>query len=81
MSAPAALCYSKLFYPETEESKNRAETMKIEKRYISKPTGGIFYDSDSGCILTETVLIQGCNQRFMDWQPGARTANGTYPCH
>lgn len=31
MSAPAALCYSKLFYPETEESKNKAENMIIEK--------------------------------------------------
>jgi pyrimidine nucleoside transport protein len=31
MSAPAALCFSKLFYPETEESKNKAENMIIEK--------------------------------------------------
>jgi pyrimidine nucleoside transport protein len=31
MSAPAALCYSKLFYPETEDSKNKAENMTVEK--------------------------------------------------
>lgn len=31
MSAPAALSYSKLFYPETEESKTKAESMIIEK--------------------------------------------------
>jgi pyrimidine nucleoside transport protein len=31
MSAPAALCYSKLFYPETEESRNRAENITVEK--------------------------------------------------
>jgi nucleoside permease NupC len=31
MSAPAALCYSKLFYPEIEESKNKAENMIIER--------------------------------------------------
>jgi Nucleoside permease len=31
MSAPAALCYSKLFYPETEESMNKAKNMIIEK--------------------------------------------------
>ncbi|XP_069702918.1 uncharacterized transporter YutK-like isoform X2 [Periplaneta americana] len=31
MSAPAALCFSKLFYPETEESKNKAEDMQVHK--------------------------------------------------
>ncbi|XP_021935127.1 solute carrier family 28 member 3-like isoform X2 [Zootermopsis nevadensis] len=31
MSAPAALCYSKLLYPETEESKNKAENITLEK--------------------------------------------------
>ncbi|KAJ9591156.1 hypothetical protein L9F63_002311 [Diploptera punctata] len=31
MSAPAALCYSKLFYPETEQSKNRVNNMVLEQ--------------------------------------------------
>lgn len=31
MSAPAALAFSKLFYPETEESQTHAENIKIEK--------------------------------------------------
>jgi hypothetical protein len=25
--------------------------------------------------------IGGCIQKFPDWQPGARTANGTALCH
>jgi hypothetical protein len=25
--------------------------------------------------------IQGCIQKFSDWLPGARTANGTALCH
>jgi hypothetical protein len=25
--------------------------------------------------------IRGCNQKFPDWPPGARTANGTALCH
>jgi len=32
MSAPAALCMSKLFFPETEESKTTSENIVIEKR-------------------------------------------------
>lgn len=31
MSAPAALCYSKLFYPETEESKNTVDNIVLVK--------------------------------------------------
>jgi pyrimidine nucleoside transport protein len=31
MSAPAALCVSKLFYPETEQSKTTAESIVIER--------------------------------------------------
>ncbi|KAF4532951.1 hypothetical protein B566_EDAN000639 [Ephemera danica] len=31
MSAPAALCYSKLFYPETEKSQTTTSDIKIEK--------------------------------------------------
>jgi hypothetical protein len=37
---------------------------------------------------TEDVLtspnvydVRGCIQRFPDWPPGARTANGTALCH
>ena len=31
MSAPAALCYSKLFYPETEKSETRSDNIPLEK--------------------------------------------------
>jgi hypothetical protein len=27
------------------------------------------------------VYIRGCFQKFPDWPPGARTANGTALCH
>lgn len=32
MSAPASLCYSKLFYPETEESHTTKETIAMPER-------------------------------------------------
>jgi len=32
-------------------------------------------------LLTRCNYIQGCIQRFPDWPPGARTANGTALCH
>jgi len=28
-----------------------------------------------------SVAIRGCIQKFRDWPPGARTANGTALCH
>lgn len=31
MAAPGALCFSKLFYPETEESQTRANNIQVEK--------------------------------------------------
>ena len=31
MSAPAALCYSKLFYPETEKSETKSDNIPLEK--------------------------------------------------
>ena len=33
MSAPAALAYSKLLYPEVEESKTKAKDIKVVKKY------------------------------------------------
>jgi hypothetical protein len=27
------------------------------------------------------VIVRGCVQKFPDWPPGARPANGTAPCH
>jgi hypothetical protein len=27
------------------------------------------------------IKVGGCIQKFPDWQPGARTANGTALCH
>lgn len=34
MSAPSALCYSKLFYPETEVSKNTIDNIVLVKEYV-----------------------------------------------
>jgi hypothetical protein len=31
--------------------------------------------------VKECVDARGCNQKFPDWLPGARTANGTALCH
>jgi hypothetical protein len=31
-------------------------------------------------VIGET-LIRGCIQKFPNWPPGARTANGTALCH
>jgi hypothetical protein len=34
-------------------------------------------------LLVEAVIVNvhGCIQKFPDWPPGARTANGTALCH
>jgi hypothetical protein len=32
-------------------------------------------------IMMDLREIRGCNQKFPDWKPGARTANGTALCH
>jgi hypothetical protein len=29
----------------------------------------------------EMNIVRGCIQKFPDWPPGARTANGTALCH
>jgi hypothetical protein len=29
----------------------------------------------------KSIYIRGCIQKFPDWPPGARTANGTALCH
>jgi hypothetical protein len=34
MSAPAALAYSKLFYPETEESRTKVDNIVTDERYL-----------------------------------------------
>lgn len=34
MAAPAALAFSKLFYPETEESKTKADNIAVEKSWV-----------------------------------------------
>jgi hypothetical protein len=31
--------------------------------------------------IKELDTMRGCIQKFPDWQPGARTANGTALCH
>lgn len=44
MAAPAALCFAKLFYPETEESKTDAENIQLEKSWVSDrvPIDGVW---------------------------------------
>jgi hypothetical protein len=32
-------------------------------------------------IKDSILIIRGCNQKFPDWPPGVRTANGTALCH
>jgi hypothetical protein len=32
-------------------------------------------------VITEQLKLRGCIQKFPDWPPGARTANGVAPCH
>jgi hypothetical protein len=32
-------------------------------------------------IIFEPEGLRGCIQKFLDWLPGARTANGTALCH
>jgi hypothetical protein len=32
-------------------------------------------------ILFLQIEVRGCNQKFPDWPPGARTANGRALCH
>jgi len=32
-------------------------------------------------LLASFKVIRGCIQKFPDWPPGARTANGTALCH
>jgi len=32
-------------------------------------------------LQVNTVTIRGCNQKFPDWPPGARTTNGIVLCH
>jgi pyrimidine nucleoside transport protein len=35
MSAPAALAFAKLFYPETEESQTKADDIKVPKGFTN----------------------------------------------
>jgi len=57
MSAPAALCFSKLFYPETEESMNKAQNMIVEKGWVCTATCSTFYNSDYN-VYVNKISIQ-----------------------
>lgn len=37
MAAPGAICFSKLFYPETEKSQTSSDNFVLEKSYIIDP--------------------------------------------
>ncbi|KAF7418001.1 hypothetical protein HZH68_000654 [Vespula germanica] len=53
MSAPAALCYSKLFYPETEESQTDSENIQLEKSNDS----GILDAASNGALAAIPVIL------------------------
>jgi hypothetical protein len=47
---------------------------------------GVYFVIDSVRKLLDTssyvcTYVQRCTQKFPDWPPGARTANGTILCH
>jgi len=53
-----------------------------EKNLLIQMSDGLRHSSST--IQTDFATsryIQGCIQKFPDWQPGARTANGTALCH
>ncbi|XP_066995126.1 solute carrier family 28 member 3 isoform X2 [Anabrus simplex] len=54
MSAPAALCYAKLFYPETEKSQTRVENMTLKK---GDETGVL--DAATKGAMAGTALVLG----------------------
>jgi len=35
----------------------------------------------SNFIISNLNKLRGCIQKFQDWPPGTRNANGTAPCH
>jgi hypothetical protein len=37
--------------------------------------------ANSVSLLCSLCFLQGCIQKFLDWPPGARSANGTAHCH
>ncbi|XP_035735602.1 solute carrier family 28 member 3-like isoform X1 [Vespa mandarinia] len=53
MSAPAALCYSKLFYPETEESQTNSDNIQLEKSNDS----GILDAASNGALAAIPVIL------------------------
>ncbi|XP_065087903.1 solute carrier family 28 member 3 isoform X2 [Ochlerotatus camptorhynchus] len=54
MAAPAALCFAKLIYPETEESKTRSDNIQMEK----SPDSSVL-DAASNGANTATALVLG----------------------
>lgn len=61
MSAPASLSYSKLFYPETEKSKNTLDQLTLEREY------GLF----PSAYFTPKVLTQFLYILFNDSREGS----------
>ncbi|KAL2740451.1 solute carrier family 28 member 3-like isoform X1 [Vespula squamosa] len=53
MSAPAALCYSKLFYPETEKSETNTENIQLEKSNDS----GVLDAASNGALAAIPVIL------------------------
>ncbi|XP_055535811.1 solute carrier family 28 member 3 [Wyeomyia smithii] len=54
MAAPAALCFAKLIYPETEESKTRSDNIQMEKS-----TDSSVLDAASNGASIATALVLG----------------------
>jgi hypothetical protein len=62
------------------------EGRKEERALKPKTTGNDYYLFPMNCYAINLLLemhrhIRGCIQKFPDWPPGAKTANGTALCH
>jgi len=84
-----------LFYPK-EEVQERRKKKKEASKQTNKQTNResekeealnafqlliIFIEKKSGTCFFTAVHMRGHIQKFQDWPPGVRTANGTALCH
>jgi aminoglycoside N3'-acetyltransferase len=52
-----------------------------KKSEAVRPVVAVAYEIAQETPLAAAYLVRGCIQKFPDWPPGARTANGTALCH
>jgi hypothetical protein len=55
--------------------------ISIKLFHLSFTRNSILKALKRGCTRTRIVIIRGCIQKFPDWPPEARTANGRAICH